>query len=189
MIAAAKPITQKFTSANLKLMPNDGSRYEIIEGELYVSKQPNFEHQYACNRLGRFLDEWNDKDNAGIVLPAPGLIFADDDDVAPDVIWISWERLNEGVDKAGHLHVAPELAIEVISPGKLNEYRDRQAKLDLYSRRGVQEYWIVDWMFKRVEIYRRKRNKLVLVTTLNRRDQIKSPLLPDFSCHVANLFI
>jgi len=189
MSAAVYPITQKFTSADLKLMPNDGSRYEIIEGELYVSRQPSTEHQYACNRLGRFLDEWNDEARAGIVLPAPGLIFADDDDVAPDVIWISRKRYEDGLDKAGHLHVAPELIAEVISPGKLNEYRDRESKLDLYSRRGVREYWIVGWMFKRVEIYRRKRNKLVLVKTLNSRDRIESPLLPGFSCSVSNLFL
>jgi Uma2 family endonuclease len=85
--------TQKFTSADLERMPDDGNRYEIIGGELYVSRQPSTEHQYTCNRLGYFLEEWNDRNGSGLVLPAPGLIFAEDDDVAPDVIWISRKNM------------------------------------------------------------------------------------------------
>src|ERR687888_2547670 len=92
---------EKFTSADLELMRDDGKRYEIIEGELYVSRQPSLEHQYACSRLCRFLDEWHDRDGSGVVLTAPGLIFAEDDDVAPDVVWIRRERLAGGCPQAG----------------------------------------------------------------------------------------
>ncbi len=179
---------REFTSADLELMPQNGALYEIIEGELYVSRQPNYEHQYTCTRLGRFLDEWNDIKNSGVVLTAPGVIFAEDDDVAPDVVWITRERLTKSTDRAGHLHTAPELVIEVLSPGKLNEFRDRKAKLDLYSRRGVQEYWIVDWISHQVEVYRRRRNRLKLIKTLRAHDRIESPLLPGFSCEVAQFF-
>jgi Uma2 family endonuclease len=132
--------TEKFTSADLALMPDDGKHYEIIEGELYVSRQPSFEHQYVCGRLIQFLGEWDEENEAGVALIAPGLVFADDDDVAPDVVWVSRERLSNSLDDAGHLRKAPELVVEVLSPGKANEQRDRQAKLKLYSRRGVQEY-------------------------------------------------
>ena len=179
----------KFTSADLALMPDDGKRYEIIEGELYVSKQPSFEHQYTCGRLGHLLEEWNEGIGTGLVLPAPGLIFAEDDDVAPDVIWISRERCAKALDEAGHLHLAPELVIEVLSPGKANEERDRQAKLKLYSRRGVQEYWIVSWMAQFVEIYRREEGQLRLAATLYAEDTLGSPLLPGFSCQVSKLFL
>jgi Uma2 family endonuclease len=181
-------LAEKFTSADLALMPDDGKRYELIEGELYVSRQPGFEHQYACGRLIRFLDEWNERKDVGVALIAPGLIFAEDDDVAPDVVWISRARLTNALDAAGHLHTAPELAIEVLSPGKANEQRDRQAKLKLYSRRGVQEYWIVDWMQKLVEVHRREQGALRLTATLYEQDALTSPLLPDFSCQVAKLF-
>lgn len=180
--------TEKFTSADLLLLPEDNKRYEIIEGELYVSRSPSFEHQYTCNRLGRFLDQWNDLEDTGIVMTAPGLVFGDEDDVVPDVVWISRERLSKSVDEAGHLRATPELVIEVISPGKANEDRDRKSKLRLYSRRGAQEYWIVDWIRQQVEVYRRKRNRLTLVATLLAEDQLVSPLLPGFSCAVARLF-
>lgn len=179
---------ERFTSTDLGLMPDDGKRYEIIEGELYVSKQPGVEHQYSCSRLCRFLDEWNDLSALGVVLTAPGLIFAEDDDVAPDVVWITRDRLMNALDQAGHLHTAPELVVEVLSPGKANEYRDRQAKLKLYSRRGVQEYWIVDAMQHQIEVYRRKRTRLVLDARLYSEDTLTSPLLPGFSIQVTQLF-
>ena len=183
MIAA-----EKFTSADLALMPEDGKRYEVIEGDLYVSRAPGYEHQFACLRISRFLDEWNDQSRSGIVLVAPGLIFAEDDDVIPDVVWISRAQFEHGIDKAGHLITAPEIVIEVLSPGKANEERDRQAKLKLYSRRGVQEYWIVDWMLQKVEIYRREQGRLKQTLTLLPQDSLESPLLPGFSCQVKSLF-
>src|SRR5947207_9904881 len=178
----------RFTSADLALMPDDGKRYEIIEGELYVSRQPSSEHQYTCGELIYFLEEWNRGSRTGLVLTAPGLIFAEDDDVAPDVIWISRNCYAKAVDDAGHLHLAPELVIEVLSPGKANEERDRQAKLKLYSRRGVHEYWIVDWMQRQVEVHRRKRGRLLLAATLYAQDTLESPLLPGFACQIAALF-
>jgi len=179
----------KFTSADLELMPDDGKRYEIIEGELYVSRQPSVEHQYSCNRLGRFLDEWNDKSGLGVVLTAPGLIFGEGDDVAPDVVWVTRERLARATDKAGHLLAAPELVIEVLSPGKTNEERDRRVKLKLYSRHGVHEYWIVDAMLQQVAVYRRDHDQLVLDRTLYADDTLQSPQLAGFSCNVAKLFL
>ena len=179
---------EKFTSVDLAYFPDDGKRYEIIDGELFVSKQPRSEHQYTCNRLGYVLEQWNESNDLGIVLPAPGLVFGEHDDVVPDVIWISHGRYEQVIDDAGHLSAAPELVIEVLSPGKANEYRDRQAKLDLYSRRGVEEYWIVSWIQRLVEVYRREGVVLQLITTLHETDTLESPLLPGFSCQVSRLF-
>jgi Uma2 family endonuclease len=181
--------TKKFTSADLALMPDDeGMRYEIIEGDLYVSKQPSFEHQFTCSNLVSFLARWSEEGGNGVALIAPGLIFSDDDDVAPDVIWVSHERLAGALDKTGHFTRAPELVVEVLSPGKRNEYRDRQAKLKLYSRRGVTEYWIVDPLRRLVEIYRRGREALQLEATLYPEDSLESPTLAGFSCPVSKLF-
>jgi Uma2 family endonuclease len=189
MIVAENTLAVKnFTSADLALMPDDGNCYEIIEGELFVSRSPSYEHQYPCGKLFRFLDEWNDLHREGVVLVTPGLIFADDDDVVPDVIWINRERLLASSDKAGHLHAAPELAIEVLSPGKENERRDREAKRELYARRGVEEYWIVDWIQHQLDIYRREPGALHHVTTLSHNDQLASPLLPGFTCQASELF-
>jgi hypothetical protein len=68
----------KFTSADLLLMSDDGKRYEVIEGDLYVSRQPHWHHQFACGQLFRFLQEWSERSGLGVANGAPGLIFAED---------------------------------------------------------------------------------------------------------------
>ena len=177
-----------WTSADLEAFPDDGKRYEIIEGELYVSKQPDWHHQRACGQLFRFLEEWSERTGLGEANGAPGVIFAEDEDVAPDVVWISAERLPMALEEDGKLHAAPELAIEVLSPGKKNEQRDKEAKLKLYSRRGVSEYWLVDWRKRQVEVYRREQATLRQVATLYEHDELTTPLLPGFTCQVRALF-
>lgn len=178
----------RLTTADLEVLPDNGNRYELIDGELYVSKQPDWDHQYASVRLSRFLDEWSEQTGLGMVNAAPGVIFADDDDVAPDLVWISQERLATALQSDGKLHAAPELVIEVLSPGAKNQRRDRETKRKLYARRGVLEYWIVNWQQRQVEVYRREQATLVLVATLFADDTLDSPLLPGFACQVARLF-
>lgn len=68
------------------------------------------------------------------------------------------------------------------------ERRDRQLKLELYSRQGVHEYWMVDWQRKTLEVYRQGGNGLQLTTTLRDGDVLTSPMLPGFSCPVSNLW-
>jgi Uma2 family endonuclease len=104
------------------------------------------------------------------------------------VVWASTQRLAELLDDAGHLTAAPELIVEVLSAGADNERRDREAKLKLYSARGVQEYWIVNWRLQQIEVYRRERATLKLIATLFANDELTSPLLPNFSYSVAQIF-
>lgn len=179
----------RYTSKDLEELPYmEGVRYEIIDGELHESTQPHWHHQYACTEALLALQAWSHETGAGAAVMAPGLIFAPDDDVAPDVVWISRGRRARALDKAGHLRLAPELVIEVLSPGAANERRDREAKLRLYSRQRVEEYWIVNWRTKSVQIYRREGGELRLAETLGRDDTITSPLLPGFSCPVSRLW-
>ncbi len=70
----------------------------------------------------------------------------------------------------------------------MNERRDREAKLKLYSRRGVLEYWIVNWQERYIEIYQREDAVLKLNRTLYENDTLQSPLLPGFTCQVSQLF-
>ena len=180
--------TLRWTSTDLESLPDDGKRYEIIDGELYVSKQPSWHHQHTCFLIAKQLDSWNDETGAGQINLAPGLIFAEDDDVAPDVVWLSNERLTHTLAEDGKLHAAPELIVEVLSPGRANEKRDREAKLKLYSRRGVSEYWIIDWLRRQIAVYRRHDLALHLVATLQAGDTLETPLLPGFSCALLTLF-
>jgi Uma2 family endonuclease len=180
----------RWTIQDVEALPdNEWIRYEIIDGELFVTRSPHHKHQQVTGRIFAVLDSWSIETGLGEPSIMPGLIFSDSDNVAPDVVWVSYERLVQIQDEAGHFRGAPELVVEVLSPGKANEDRDRLAKLKLYSIQGVQEYWIVDRISQRVEIYRREQAQLTLVTTLLVDDVITSPLLPGFTCEVAQLFV
>jgi Uma2 family endonuclease len=182
------PEKVRLTTSDLELFPDDGNRYEIIDGELFVTRAPHWKHQAVCVKIGTQLDIWSTQTGLGRVAFAPGIIFTDADNVIPDVVWASHQRLAELLDEAGHLTGAPELVIEVLSPGEKQQQRDRQLKLKLYSIQGVQEYWIFDRERQKVEIYRRENAVLKLAVTLYKQDNLTSPLLPGFSCPVELLF-
>ena len=179
--------TTRWTSADLESLPDDGTRYEIIDGELYMSTAAHVFHSEVCAKACIELGGWNGKEKRGKVLSGPGLIFADDDDVIPDAVWISNERFAIALGDDGKLHSAPELVIEVLSPGSTNEKRDRETKLKLYARRGVSGYWILSWQKRQAEIYGSVEEELTLVATLGETDVLESPLLSGFSCSVAAL--
>jgi len=185
--------TKRYTLTDLEnvAQPWDDTRYEIIDGELFVSTQPSTAHQHATNEVAVELSIWNRRTGLGLVQAAPGLIFAEDDNAAPDVIWASWVRFRAVRGPDGKMHGPPELVVEILSPGARNEYRDREAKLKLYSRRGVDEYWILDCQARRMEIYRRDEagpDVLRLGAALGEDDTVESPLLPGFGVRVGSLF-
>ncbi|NJO43187.1 MAG: Uma2 family endonuclease [Cyanobacteria bacterium CRU_2_1] len=179
----------RWTTTDLELLPESSNRYEIIDGELLVTRAPHWEHQKAITNTAAELRNWSYATHLGETVATPGVIFTDADNVIPDVVWISKERLTYSLDEAGHLTIAPELIVEVLSPGIDNERRDRETKLKLYTSRGVQDYWILDWRLKQVEVYRRQAGLLQLVCTLFPGDHLTSPVLPGFTCDVERLFL
>ncbi|MGI8915950.1 MAG: Uma2 family endonuclease [Chloroflexota bacterium] len=179
--------TQRWRSQDLGALPDDNQRYEIIDGELFVSKQPRIEHQFACQQIGAALQAWSTDHQSGRAVPAPGVIFSEDNDVAPDVVWVSTDRLKAILGADGHLHGTPELVVEVLSPGAKNTARDRRAKLGLHSRSDVDEYWIIDWLLQEVSVYRRDGGSLRLERTVGAGDWLETPLLPGFRIAVAEL--
>src|SRR6266568_6153372 len=180
--------TQHWTLQDLELLPDDGSRYEIVDGELYLSTQPHMHHQIVCGNIFALLAQWCNQTHNGMAIFAPGVIFTNDTAVVPDVVWISNERYATALQADGKFHSSPELVIEVLSPGSENRRRDREVKLKLYSRSGTQEYWVVNWQERRLEVYRRANAVLTLEGTLDENDVLETPLLPEFSCKVGELF-
>lgn len=180
----------RWTVEDLEFMPDDWGwkRYEIIDGELIVTRAPHIRHQDTGGNIFFELTSWSRKTKLGRASEAPGVIFTDADAVIPDVVWASNQRLENGIDEAGHFSVAPELAVEVLSLGSKNEQRDKKSKLKLYSLYGVQEYWIANWRLKTLEVYRRDNAQLKLIETLVEEDVLKSSLLPGFECTIASLF-
>ena len=83
----------------------------------------------------------------------------------------------------------PELVVEVLSPGPKNIQRDRRTKLKLYARRGVDEYWIVDWLRRIIDVYRLGGTTLAHVATLTESDTLTSPLMPGMDMPLARIFV
>ncbi|MCC6175166.1 MAG: Uma2 family endonuclease [Chloroflexi bacterium] len=182
-------VTRRYTVSDLEQIEAvEGWRYEVIDGELCVSKQPSWHHQYASDEIQFALRAWSRASGLGIPISAPGIIFDAEDAVAPDLVWVSAERLVDGVDAAGHFTHASELIVEVLSPGAANERRDRERKLALYSREDVVEYWIVDWQRRTVQVYRRVNASLQLVQTLAGDALLESPLLPGFRLVISRIW-
>ncbi len=189
MSALAAEAVERWTIADLESYPTvEGQRYEIVAGELLVSTQPHWMHQRACGRLFAALDSWSTETGLGEASQAPGVIFDVENAVAPDVVWVSADRLAQVLGEDGKLHEAPDLVVEVLSPGASNARRDREAKLRLYSVQGVREYWIADWEARRLQVYRRQGAALQLAVTLLAEDDLTSPLLPGFKVQLARLF-
>lgn len=134
------------------------------------------------------LNQWSDQTKLGEATTTPGIVFSEADNVIPDVVWASYQRLSALLDESEHLTGAPELIVEVLSPGAENERRDHEVKLKLYASQGVQEYWIVNRRLQQVQVYRRQGAMLKLTATLMAEDEITSPLLSGFACQVASFF-
>ena len=183
MVQTLEKVT--WTIHDVEVLPeNPAIQYELIAGDLLMTRTPHYRHQHICSRVAAALEIWSEKTGLGLTLINSGLIYSDIDSVIPDVVWVSHARLAQIEDPSGHLTASPELVIEVLSSGKENERRDKETKLKLYSIQGVQEYWIIDRFKRQVEIYRREQGKLVLTVTLMGQDEIHSTLLPNFGCIV-----
>ena len=182
MAARIEPL---LTIADLDSLPEDGNRYELIEGELFVSRAPSLTHQTVVLNLSAEIRDYLKDNPIGKVWPGPGVIFSNFSGVIPDIIYISNERLDK-IASGDRVAGAPDLIIEILSPGAENERRDRQAKRQLYGKYGVKEYWIVDSQKATIQIYRS--GKLRLAATLTRKDKLTSPLLPGFNCRVRDIF-
>jgi len=129
-----------WTVDDVELLPDDGSRYEIIDGELHVSEHPDIYHQLVCSRMASLIEMENDRKRSGLTIMAPGIIFDPNNAVAPDIVWISNKRYVVALQADGKFHSCPELVIEILSLGSENRRRDRETKRKLYSRRGAEEY-------------------------------------------------
>lgn len=178
----------RFTVADLDFFPDDGNRYEVIDGELFVSKAPHYLHQLVLAVVASELALWDPRRERGYFLPGPGIVFAYDSGVVPDLVWISRARLAHVLGDDGKLRAAPDLVVEVLSPGSANERRDLDVKLRLYSRQGVLEYWVFDRERQTILVYRRVDAALELATTLSAEDRLTSPLLSGFDVAVDALF-
>jgi len=175
------------TIADWEAIPEDGNKYELIEGEILVSRAPGWKHQRAVHYLQHGLELYLAQNPIGVLAPGPGLIFDNFNGVIPDLVFVSNDRL-DGIILNDRLMAAPDIVLEVLSPGNPNQTRDRKLKRQLYARFGVKEYWIADPANRLIEIYSLVEDVLVLVATFSGNDKITSSVLPDLELKITDVF-
>ncbi len=129
------------TYADYAALPDDGHRYELIDGELVMTPAPGYAHQRVLARLVSILDSHVCAKNLGELLFAPlDVILSESTTVQPDIVFLAHDRERQ-VRKRG-IEGPPSLVVELLSPNRLEH--DLEVKRELYFRYGVPHYWIVD---------------------------------------------
>jgi Uma2 family endonuclease len=161
--------------ADLEQWPEDGRRYELYDGEVYVVPSPLPLHQIVSARLNDVLRDYA-RTHGGIVLYAPlDIVLTDYDVVQPDLLLFTRQR-QDLINLRRVTRHPPDLAIEILSPSTASN--DRGRKLRLLARHGVQEYWLVDPDAIRIEVYRLRGDQFQIASTAAGTDSVHSPLLP-----------
>ena len=185
MMQPMKAVHPTLTYPELRLMPDDGKRYELIDGEVFVSPSPSEKHQRASGRLYVSWAVYVEKNDLGRVYYAPfDVVFAEKTALQPDLLFVSKARL--GIIGPEYIIGAPDLVVEILSPSR--PAFDRVTKLEQYALYGVGEYWIVDPMAESVEIFVLAGRKYELKGTFTGSQVLRTVLLPGWEFPVSSLF-
>ena len=174
----------RISYADLEQWPDDGRRYELYDGEVYVVPSPLPLHQIASGRLYLCLEEYV-REHGGIVLYAPlDIVLTEYDVVQPDLLLFTRQRQHL-IDPHKVTRVQPDLAVEILSPSTASN--DRGRKLRLLARHGVKEYWLVDPANVSIEVYTLTLDQFVLAVTVAAAQLVQSPLLGDLALRPVDL--
>ena len=142
----------RFLAEDIWDTPEDGNRYEVIDGELYVTPPPIEPHQRALHILEVLVGSHVLQHDLGRLYPAPiGVLLSEGaSGVQPDLVYVSKE--NSGIITERGIEGTPDLVVEILSPS--TQARDRGVKMRAYAAAGIPNYWIVDRRARRLEAYR-----------------------------------
>jgi Uma2 family endonuclease len=180
-----KTSAEPFTYDDYLALPDDGKRYEVIEGELSMTPAPSPRHQKIQLRLGSILLAFVDKHSLGEVYVSPiDVALSLIDIVQPDILFIAKDRKH--IIAKRNIVGIPNLIVEILSP--TTTARDRVDKLALYQRYALPEYWIVDSEGDNVETYVYQASQLERTNSLRLDEQLHSRQIVGFSLKVAEIF-
>ncbi|MBI2911713.1 MAG: Uma2 family endonuclease [Chloroflexi bacterium] len=141
----------RFRAGDIWDTPDDGNRYEVIDGVLYVTPAPSWTHQNASINLGGLLWHHVRERQLGKVATAPvALVLDEENGLQPDLVYISRERLHIITERA--IEGPPDLVVEILSARTRS--RDRGIKMRRYAAAGVPHYWLLDPRSRSLEPYR-----------------------------------
>lgn len=178
-------ISTKFTYEDLQHFPPDRNRYEIVDGELFVTPAPIPLHQRIVGNLHAELRQHVRKHRLGEVFVVPlDVVFKQETVLEPDILFVSRRHLEIVGDK--YLSGPPDLVVEVLSES--SRRMDREIKPKQYALYGVPEFWRIDPEGKTVEIFRLEEDAYELVERVGFGDELTSPLFPGLSLPVSSLW-
>lgn len=176
------------TYADYMALPDDGKRFELIDGELYVTPSPTYWHQKLSGGIYVQISNYLQAHPIGEVLIAPFDVILNPEETRawqPDVVFVANERRH--IIKERNIQGAPDLVVEVLSPG--TDDRDLGIKKRAYQESGVNEYWVVWQTIPRVEVYRlNEAGRYGDPHLLEEDDTLTTDLLPGFSLEVSRLY-
>lgn len=167
-------------------LPDDGYRYEVIDGVLHMSPPPRPRHQRVAFRLARKLADFVEDHQLGEVFVAPVGVELPNQSVPlqPDVLFIQAGRL--GIVGEDSVEGAPDLIMEVLSPS--NWLYDRRDKKEVYEEVGVPEYWIVDPRMGTIEVHVLEDNVYRLVNEYGAGGAAQSHVISGFEVPIDEVF-
>ncbi|MCP4659991.1 MAG: Uma2 family endonuclease [bacterium] len=186
--SARWPVQGQWSWEDYLRLPDDSQRYEILEGVLYVSPAPSYDHQFSVYELAAELRNFVKARRLGVVLGAPFDVRLPGvaNPVQPDLLFFRTGNEPHTGDK--YFEGVPDLIVEVLSPGSI--HLDQRVKFDAYQKVGVPEYWVVAPMSRSITVYhfhagRREYQKL---GHFGADETLHSVVLPGFAAAVGSLF-
>lgn len=183
------PAQGSWTYEDYLRLPEDGRRYEVIRGFLYVTPAPSYDHQYVVSQIVTLFNLSMRQNRLGVALAAPfdiRLPGGIGNPVQPDVVVILRERQPRSGSQ--RFDGVPDLVVEVLSPG--NWRFDRTTKLTAYRDARVPEVWLVNPVTRTVEVFSLsvKRPEYLLRESRGAGEAVGSAILADLRIEVAELF-
>jgi len=175
----------RFKATDIFDAPDDQYRYEVVDGDLYLTPAPSWGHQLSIGNLYSLLWNWIRERRLGYIVQAPlGVVLDNENGVQPDILYVSRERASI-ISQRG-LEGAPDLVVESLSPS--TEARDRGIKMRRYAAAGIPHYWLLDSQQETLEAYRLGPNGYDLAGIFARGASFRPDLFPGLEIAIDDLW-
>jgi Uma2 family endonuclease len=180
-----KAVQPRLTYPELRMMPDDGKRYELIDGQVFVAPSASEKHQRILMNLLASIHVHAKAHGLGKVYAAPfDVVFGEKTALQPDILFVSSAR--RGIIGPEYVLGAPDLVVEILSPYRVPY--DRVTKFEQYAQNGVGEYWIIDPVAENVDVFRLEGSRYDPVGSVTGDQALETPLLPGWKMVVRDLF-